>query len=108
MFEVVQNNDDIDKVVAPISARTKDVLPRLAAKLNAPMISDVIQINGESEFVRNVYAGNGKATYEVTADKKLLSIRVSAFEEAALGAEESGEVEEMTLEADSNVVHAGR
>jgi electron transfer flavoprotein alpha subunit len=60
----------------------KDVLPRIAEKLELPMVSDVISIDAASSrlrFVRPMYAGNITATVELTQPSAVFSVRLSAF-----------------------------
>src|SRR6202142_2893677 len=52
-------------VLATATAMGKDVMPRLAARLNAPMASEIIAVNDDGTFVRPMYAGNVLATIEL-------------------------------------------
>ncbi len=70
-------------VVAGASAFSKSVLPRVAAKLDVAQISDVLEVVGESTFVRPMYAGNALATVESSDDVKVLTVRPTSFDKAA-------------------------
>jgi electron transfer flavoprotein alpha subunit len=66
-------------VAAATSSATKDVLPRLAARLDAAMASDVLEIVDASTFKRPMWAGNVVATVQVATDVKICSVRGSEF-----------------------------
>jgi electron transfer flavoprotein alpha subunit len=69
-------------VVAMSSGTTgKDMMPRVAVKLNAGMGSDVLGINGK-QFLRGMWAGNALATVEITTPIKVVTIQPTAFEPA--------------------------
>jgi len=73
---------DYDFILAPASTFGKNVLPRLAALLDVAQISDVIEIKAQDTFKRPIYAGNAIATLKSKDEKKLLTIRPTAFEKA--------------------------
>ena len=52
-------------MLATATAIGKDLMPRLAARLNAPMASDIIAINDDGTIIRPMYAGNALATVEL-------------------------------------------
>jgi electron transfer flavoprotein alpha subunit len=60
----------------------KDMMPRVAVKLNAGMGSDVISIDGAFDgtcFKRGMWAGNALATIEITTPVKVVTIQATAF-----------------------------
>lgn len=65
--------------MASSSTYGKNILPRLAAKLDIMQLSDVVEIQGPSTFVRPIYAGNIMATYECQQPTKVITIRPTAF-----------------------------
>ena len=70
-------------VVAPATSNGKNLMPRVAALLDAQQISDIIAVKGPDIFVRPIYAGNALATVQ-SADKiKVITVRGTAFEPAA-------------------------
>lgn len=61
----------------------KNLMPRLAAKLDVAGISDIVKVESEDTFVRPIYAGNAMATVQSADAVKVISVRVTAFEAAA-------------------------
>ena len=57
----------------------KNVLPRIAALLDVAQISDVTAIIDPNTFQHPIYAGNAIETVRALDDKKVLSIRTTAF-----------------------------
>ena len=101
--------NDYDMIIAPATTTGKDFMPRVAAKLEAGMASDIIgtvEEDGELLFKRPIWAGNAIALTEITTDKKVVTVRVSAFDPA----QETGEnspIEEFSfddLESDAEFV----
>jgi electron transfer flavoprotein alpha subunit len=71
-------------ILAPATTFGKNFLPRLAAKLNTAMVSDVIGIESADTFVRPVYAGNAFIRIKNHEAIKILTIRPTAFPAAVL------------------------
>ncbi len=73
-------------VLGPATTFGKDLMPRVAALLGAPQISDIMAIESESRFRRPVYAGNAIITVEVTAGLQIAgTVRTASFAAAASG-----------------------
>ena len=72
-----------DALLATSTTQGRNVLPRVAALLDVPQVSDVMAIEGPDTFVRPIYAGNAIATVTLDAPKKVLTIRGTAFAKAA-------------------------
>jgi electron transfer flavoprotein alpha subunit len=67
-------------VLAPATTFGKDLLPRVAALLDAPQVSDVMAVESAVRFRRPIYAGNAIATVEVTALPVVATVRIASFE----------------------------
>jgi electron transfer flavoprotein alpha subunit len=67
-------------VVAPATGFGKNVMPRVAAKLDVAQISDLTAIDSPDTFVRPIYAGNAFATVQSSDAIKVLTIRTTAFD----------------------------
>lgn len=75
-------------ICGPSSTFGKDLLPRVAGKLNAGMVSDAIAVwdDGGMKFKRPLWAGNVLTTVEVTTPTKVVSVRTTEFEPQPEGA----------------------
>jgi electron transfer flavoprotein alpha subunit len=88
-------------LVATASTFSKDILPRVAALLGAPMLTDVLAIeekNGATCYRRPIHAGSILATVQLSGDRRVLSFRASAFAAPAAGTAPSP-VERLEFEA---------
>jgi len=71
-------------ILAAATTTGKDFLPRAAALLDVNMISEVIGVEGEDTFVRPIYAGNAIATVKSSDSIKVMTVRGTAFDAAAV------------------------
>ncbi len=71
-------------ILAAATTTGKDVMPRVAALLDSAQISDVIAIESADTFVRPIYAGNAIATEQSDDAIKVLTIRSTGFDAAAV------------------------
>jgi electron transfer flavoprotein alpha subunit len=72
-------------IVAASSAVGRDLIPRLAARLDLMPITDVVRIHGPNRFDRPIYAGNAVETVVSSQAMQLLTVRPSAFPPATPG-----------------------
>ncbi len=72
-------------VVGPASSSGKDCFPRVAAKLDAVQLSDIIAVNSDGTIKRPMYAGNVLADVEVSQPNRVVTVRATAFTPAAPG-----------------------
>ena len=75
---------DASIVCSPASTTGKDLLPRVAAKLEAGMVSDAIDVFDEDgmKFRRPLWAGNVITTVEVNTPNKVVSVRTTDYDTA--------------------------
>jgi len=86
-------------VLATATAMGKDLMPRLAARLQAPMASEIVAINDDGTLVRPMYAGNVLATIEMVGPVKVVTVRGTAFD-AAKPADGAAPVEKVAAKID--------
>jgi electron transfer flavoprotein alpha subunit len=72
-------------VAAASTTFTRDLLPRVAARLGAGMVSEVLEVVDGTKFKRPMWAGNVVATVEVKTPKAVFTVRGTEFEPAAPG-----------------------
>ena len=73
-------------LIASSSTFSKDILPRVAAQVDAPMLTDVIALEVTDQAIsyrRPTYAGSMLATVQLNSERRILTIRPSAFEAPA-------------------------
>ena len=70
-------------LLAPSSASGKNVMPRVAALLDAAQISDIISVESPDTFVRPIYAGNAFATVKSGDAIKVITVRSTGFDAVA-------------------------
>lgn len=90
-------------VGAAATAAGRDVIPRVAARLNAAMASDVMGFNGSGDGVtvtRPMWAGAVVAEVKMTSAVKCFTVRTTEFAPAEKGA--AGEVKAFTPAAGGN------
>jgi electron transfer flavoprotein alpha subunit len=86
-------------ILAPATAYGKNILPRVAAKLDVSQISEITKIDAPDTFERPIYAGNAIATVQSTDAVKVITVRTTGFDAAATGG--SAPMENVTAVADS-------
>ncbi len=85
-----------DVLMAPTTTTTKNFMPRVAAQLDVPQISEIISVDSPTTFARPIYAGNAIQIVEAPTDmKRVITVRAPAFQAAGEGGSASVE----TIEA---------
>ena len=84
-------------ILAPATSSGKNVLPRVAAKLDVMQISDITKVVAPDTFERPIYAGNAIQTVQSGEAKKVITVRTSAFQDAGDGG--SATIENVTAPA---------
>ncbi|GAB3374159.1 electron transfer flavoprotein subunit alpha/FixB family protein [Massilia agri] len=86
-------------ILAPATAYGKNILPRVAAKLDVAQISEITKVESPDTFERPIYAGNAIATVQSGDSVKVITVRGTAFDAAATGG--SAAIEQVSAVADS-------
>mmetsp|Transcript_28988 Transcript_28988/g.55589 ORF Transcript_28988/g.55589 Transcript_28988/m.55589 type:complete len:309 (+) Transcript_28988:839-1765(+) len=82
---IVSLAGDYEHVVAPATTDAKNVMPRVAALLDAMVISEAISVVDANTFERPIYAGNAIQTVKSSDAKKVITFRTSTFDAAGTG-----------------------
>jgi len=77
---VIKHADNYSHIVCSANTFGKNLMPRIAAKLDTSQISDIIKVESVDTFVRPIYAGNAFATVKSTDTKKCVTIRPTSFD----------------------------
>ena len=86
-------------VLGPSTTFGKDVMPRVAALLGVPQVSDIMSVEGERRFKRPIYAGNAVLTVEAPAGHIVVgTARLASWPAAAEGGEAG--IEEVSLDVE--------
>ena len=68
-----------DAILAPATTSGKNYMPRVAAKLDVPQVSEILAVESPDTFRRPIYAGNAIQTVQAPAGKKVITVRTTAF-----------------------------
>lgn len=83
----VARSGEFTHVLGPSTTFGKDLMPRVAALLDAPQISDIMAFDAPNRVRRPIYAGNAIVTVESEAGTRFIgTVRIASFEAAAAGA----------------------
>jgi electron transfer flavoprotein alpha subunit len=83
--QIVSVAEPFTHVLGPSTTFGKDLMPRVAALLDVPQVSDIMAVESALRFKRPVYAGNAIVTIEVQAGKVVGTVRTASFAAAATG-----------------------
>ena len=88
---IVSLAGDYEHILAPATNSAKNILPRVAALLDAMVISDITAVIDANTFERPIYAGNAIQTVQSLDAKKIVTVRTANFEAAGEGGSASVE-----------------
>jgi electron transfer flavoprotein alpha subunit len=69
-------------ILAPATANGKNIMPRVAAKLDSAQISEISSVESADTFTRPIYAGNAIATVQSGDKVKVITVRPTSFDAA--------------------------
>ena len=99
---------DYTHVFGPSTSFGKDLMPRVAALLGAPQVSDLMAVEGAYRFRRPTYAGNAIVTVEADPARKLIAtVRVASFEAAKSGGNAAVESKSISVTLPSHTRYVG-
>ncbi len=76
--------DGYTHLLMPSTTFGKDVLPRAAALLGRPQVSDIMEVVDAQTFKRPIYAGNVITTVKVPAGLAVGTVRTASFQATAM------------------------
>jgi electron transfer flavoprotein alpha subunit len=99
---------DYSHVFGPSTSFGKDLMPRVAALLGVPQVSDLMAVESAYKFRRPTYAGNAIVTVEAEASRKLIAtVRVASFEAAAGGGSAAVETKSLDVTLPTHTRYIG-
>ncbi len=99
---------DFTHVFGPSTSFGKDLMPRVAALLQAPQVSDLMAVEGPYRFKRPIYAGNAIITVEADPGRKLVAtVRVASFEAVPAGGSAAVESKSLDVALPSHTRYVG-
>ena len=81
--QVVALAGSYSHVFGAATAYGKNILPRVAAKLDVAQVSDIISVESPDTFTRPIYAGNAIATVQSADKVKVVTARPTNFDAVA-------------------------
>jgi electron transfer flavoprotein alpha subunit len=93
--------DGYDAILAPATTTGKNILPRVAARLDVGQISEILKVVSPDTFERGIFAGNAIETLQAPAGKKVITVRTTAFAAAAEGG--TAKVEKIAAASDTGL-----
>ena len=100
--KLLSENSPFTHVVSAHSSSARSIVPRVAAKLDVPAVSDITSLahdisSNSTTFTRPIYAGNAIATVKASSSIpiKIFTVRSTAFPAAESGGEVEVEVKSL-------------
>ncbi len=87
-------------ILFPATASGKNIAPRVAAQLDVGQISDITKVIAVDTFERPIYAGNAIATVQSRDATKVITVRTTDFDSAAVTGDGAA-VETVTAQTDN-------
>ena len=100
--QVLAIASDYSHILAPASAYGKNILPRVAAKLDVAQLSDITKVDSPDTFERPIYAGNAISIVQSSDKVKIITVRGTGFDAAAAEGG-SAAVENLPAVADAGI-----
>jgi len=106
--QVAKLAEGYSHVFGPSTTFGKDLMPCVAALLDAPQVTDVMAVESSHTFKRPIYAGNAIITVEAPADQVVVAtVRTASWSEAGTDGSASVEAAEVQAELPSHTRFIG-
>ena len=81
---VMTISENFTHILAPATTFGKNLMPRVAAKIDSQQVSDIISVESDDTFKRPIYAGSCIATVKSNDNIKVITVRSTAFDAVAM------------------------
>ncbi len=98
---IVAIADNYNTIMAIATTTGKNFMPRVAALLDIPQISEIINVIDSETFERPIYAGNAIQTVKSINDKKIITVRAPSFQ--SVGDQDSSPIENINSGENKNL-----
>ena len=98
---VVSLADGYSAIITAATTNGKNFMPRIAALLDMPQLSDITAVIDANTFERPIYAGNAIQTVKVSSPTKIMTVRATAFPLVGEGGVAS--IEDLTSTGDKGI-----
>ena len=98
---VVSLADGYSAIITAATTNGKNFMPRIAALLDMPQLSDITAVIDANTFERPIYAGNAIQTVKVSNPIKIMTVRATAF--PLVGEGGSASIEDLTSTGDKGI-----
>ena len=98
---VVSLADGYSAIITAATTNGKNFMPRIAALLDMPQLSDITAVIDANTFERPIYAGNAIQTVKVSSPIKIMTVRATAFPLIGVGG--SASIEDLTSTGDKGI-----
>ena len=98
---IVSIANDYNTIMAIASTTGKNFMPRVAALLDVPQISEIINVIDSETFERPIYAGNAIQTVKSKNNKKIITVRAPSFQ--AVGDQDPSAIENINSSENKNL-----
>ncbi|MEC7551510.1 MAG: FAD-binding protein [Pseudomonadota bacterium] len=98
---VVSLVDGYSAIITAATTNGKNFMPRIAALLDMPQLSDITAVIDANTFERPIYAGNAIQTVKVSSPTKIMTVRATAFPFVGEGG--SASIEDLTSTGDKGI-----
>ena len=79
---IVSLAENYSTFIASASTTSKNYMPRVAALLDVAQVSDITSVIDSETFEHPIYAGNAIETVKLLSEKKVITVRSTAFQAA--------------------------
>jgi len=96
--QIVAISEDYSHILAPGTTFGRDFMPRVAAKLGVPQVTDIMDVESNRVFTRPNYAGNAVVKVEVPEGIVIGTVRTASYK--AVPETGSASIEKIDLEVE--------